>query len=123
MYDLLFRTASEPPDHHRNIPGLDAAARAASLSRTNRDDDAMTRHSSCPRYVVASPVRPSIHCVTIDTPVPLCTQIQDAISDFACAWPRISTPIARQGLCNGDPEKHSERQTHHPWQSQLLKSP
>jgi hypothetical protein len=110
-------------DHHRNLPALDAAARAASLSRTNREDDAMTRHGSCPHRVVASPVRPSIRCVPIDTPVPLCTQIQDAIAEFACPWPRINTPIARQDLWNGDPEEHGEHQTHHPWHSQLLKSP
>ena len=39
----------------------DAAARAASLSRTNRDGDAVTRHGPCPRYVVAMRLRPSTH--------------------------------------------------------------
>jgi hypothetical protein len=64
-----------------------------------------------------------IRRVPIAIPVPLCTQIQDAISDFACPWPRISTPIARQDRWNGDPEALGERQTHHPWHSQLVKSP
>jgi hypothetical protein len=110
-------------DHHRNLPTLGAAARAASLSRTNRDYDAMTRHGPRPRYVVAASVRRSIRCVLIDTPVPLCTQTPDAISHFACPWPRISTSIARKDLRNGNPEEHGQRGTRHPRHSQLLKSP
>ena len=48
-------------DHHRDLRTLEAAARAAGLSRTNRDGDAVTRHGSCLRCVVV------ISATAIDT--------------------------------------------------------
>jgi hypothetical protein len=83
----------------------------------------MTRHGSYPLYVVASSVRTSIRCVPIGTPGPLYTQTRDAISDFVCPWPRISNPIARNDLWNGDREEHGERETRHTRHNQILKSP
>lgn len=83
----------------------------------------MTRHGSCPRYVVASSVRRSIRRVPLVTPVPLCNQMQRGISDFACRWPRISAQIARKDLWIGDAEDHGERPTDQSWHSQLHKSP
>ena len=111
-------------DHHRDLPTLDATARAAGLSRTNRDDDAVTRHGPCLRRVVALSHRPS----TPRAPSRLARTVQarpipDAIADFAHPWPRISAPIARQDCRNGDPEHAGERHTRHPQHSQILKSP
>ena len=82
-------------DHHRNLPTLDAAARAAGFSRINRDDDAVTRHGSyLLRRVVASPHRPSPYHAPGDTPAPSITPIPHVIADFAHPRHRSSALIA-----------------------------
>jgi hypothetical protein len=94
--------------------------RAADLSRTNQEGDAVTRHGSCPRYVVAMWLRLSTHCAPIGSPASLSTLIPDVISDIANPWPRIRAPIAQQHFRNDHREQPGEHHARHP---QLSHSP
>jgi hypothetical protein len=110
-------------DHHRNLPSLDAAARAASLSRVNRDDDAMTRHGSCKCYVVAIWHRPSTHRAPGDTLAPSITPIPHVIADFAHPRHWNRAPIGRQNRRSGHHGQPGEHHAGNPQHTQLLKSP
>ena len=93
------------------------------LSRTNRDDDAVTRHGSYPRRVVALLHRPSAHRGPSGSSASLGDTIPDAITNFASPWPRITAQIARQDCRNGDREQAGEHHTRFPQHNQILKSP
>ena len=53
-----------PHAHHRDLRALDAAARAASRSRSNRGA-VVTRRGSCPRHAVAMSLRQSTTCAPV----------------------------------------------------------
>jgi hypothetical protein len=110
-------------DHHRNFPTLDAAARAASFSSINRDDDAVTRHVSYLHRAVALLHRPSAHRAPNGSPVSLSAMIPDATTDFGHPWPRITAKITRQDFRNGDRDQAGEHHTRFPQHNQILKSP
>jgi hypothetical protein len=111
-------------DHHRNLPTLDAAARAAGFSRINRDEDAVTRHGPyLLRRVVASPHRPSPSDAPGDTPAPSITSIPHVIADFAHPRHRSSALIGRHNCWSGGPGQPSEHHAGNPQHTQLLKSP
>ena len=110
-------------DHHRNLPTLDAAARAAGLSRTNRDGNAVNRHGSYPRYVVAMWLRPSTPRAPIGSPAPFGMHIAAAITQFAHTWPQIPATIAQQNFWDADPEQYGGHQNRPRRHSHNLKSP
>jgi hypothetical protein len=110
-------------DDHRDLPTLDAAARAAGLSRTNRNGDAVTRHGSCQRCVVAMWHQPSTHRGPGGWLTSLSMLIPDAISDFAHPWPRISAPLARKNFCHVDSGERGHRCNRRHQHNQILKSP
>jgi len=95
-------------DHHRDFPTRDAATRAAGLSRTNRDGDAVTRHGSRPSDVVVMSLRPATLRAPSGSPASSSTLISDAISGLAHPQtPSAALPIRGRGSASRSPDKTS----------------
>src|SRR6266851_4515447 len=110
-------------DHHRDLPTLDATARATGCSRTNRDGDAVTRHGLSLHRIVALWHPPSIPCAPIGSPALFSLPIPTEIARFVHQPPRIGAPVARLSFRHADAGWSANRPNHLPQHSQILKSP
>jgi hypothetical protein len=97
--------------------------RTSACQFANRDDDAVTRHGSYLRRVVASSLRPATPHAPGDTPAPSITPIPHGIADFAQPRHWGSVLIHRQNRRRGGPGQPREHLGSNPQHTQLLKSP
>ena len=93
------------------------------LPRINRDDDALTRHGSNLRYVVALSHRPSTPHAPGDALAPSITPIPHVIADLAHTRHWSSALFGRQNCRSDGPGQPGEHHAGNPHHTQLLKSP
>ena len=108
--------------HHRDLRTLDAAARAATPSRSNRGA-VVTRHGSFPRHAVAMSLRQSTPRAPIVALASSGAPISAAIAEMANQSPRISAVIAWKCSRDAHPMKPSALHGRPPRHSQNIKSP